>query len=209
VCLVCQTEDSDGKGRFLQSWIQVPRDREFQKFLEALKKATAKVKAAYMELPVAGGPSLVEHRERVYCYELYHQIRRTMKAGQCTIWGEPDKSGHAVKFGRLTPDFIFHRPGTMRNVAVVEVKSLNNARKKDICKDVKTLRKFLKKGYSGGVHLVYGDYQQNAIERFRKIHEQKLGRLTEGTLVLLWHKLDGEPAGVVCRHPAESGQSHA
>ena len=191
----------------------MPRDAQFQEFLEALIKATGKVKAAYMELPVAGREERV-YRERVYCYELYHQIRQDSEEDDpYVLWGEPDKSGHAlIGLGQVKPDFIFHKPRIMSNVAnvaVVEVKPIK-ARNEDIGKDVKTLLKFLKKGYSGGVHLVYGGYQGNAIERFREIHEQKSRRLTKGTLVLLWHKREGEPAEVVRRHPGEFlEESHA
>ena len=38
-----------------------------------LEEATASIASAYFRLPIDGGGPV--YRERVYCYELYHQMR--------------------------------------------------------------------------------------------------------------------------------------
>ena len=43
-------------------------------FIRCLTNATARVPEVYCQLPVAGEKSPI-YRERVYCYELYHQLR--------------------------------------------------------------------------------------------------------------------------------------
>jgi hypothetical protein len=40
---------------------------------DVLAEATAAIEARYFRLPIAGGDPI--YRERVYCYELYHQMR--------------------------------------------------------------------------------------------------------------------------------------
>ena len=65
-------------------------------------------------------------RERVFCYELYHQLRQILpKDDPITLHAEIDKRGH-IDFGpddRRNPDFIFHTPGTHKgNTLVIEVK---------------------------------------------------------------------------------------
>lgn len=71
-------------------------------------------------------------RERVFCYELYHQMRSRMQAQQIPevrIHGEIDKRGHRdfkTKHWK-NPDFIFHVPGIHEfNTLVVEVKGTLN-----------------------------------------------------------------------------------
>ncbi|MCC6968047.1 MAG: hypothetical protein IT391_17385 [Nitrospira sp.] len=66
------------------------------KFLAALKKATREVPQGYFQLPVAG-QTLPIYRERVYCYELYYQLRVALPDDfQFSLAGEVDKSGHPI-----------------------------------------------------------------------------------------------------------------
>lgn len=75
-------------------------------------------------------------RERVYCYELYHQLRLALPANFLyTLQGEVDKMGHPIITGGVKPDFILHKSGTMNdNFLVIEVKPLNNTRSRQIKK---------------------------------------------------------------------------
>lgn len=106
-----------------------------------LEAATAGVEAPYFRLKIHGGPSVF--RERVYCYELYHQMRKLWST-QNTFFlnGEVDKQAHPL-FQRLEaagakPDLLIHTPGdSAGNYAIIEVKhSLSD---KGIRKDLQTL----------------------------------------------------------------------
>ena len=100
-------------------------------FRALLVAATDKIHRTYFHLPIDGS-NLPIYRERVYCYELYHQLR--------TIWpddypfslgGEVDKSGHPLfrdhpKLRDAKPDLLVHQPGNMDgNLVVLEVKPVN------------------------------------------------------------------------------------
>jgi hypothetical protein len=94
---------------------------------DILLQATAAISGEYFLLPVHGADPV--HRERVYCYELYHQMRLRWPAPEdCTyrLNGEIDKGGHPY-FGservKPKPDLLVHVPGTGDNYAVIEVKS--------------------------------------------------------------------------------------
>lgn len=94
-----------------------------------IQYAMARVNANYIILKVAGGSS--KHRERVYCYELYHQMRCLQE--QCnlqeefTINGEIDKKGHPTIPHNFNPDFVMHEPGDdEKNICVIEVKIRRN-----------------------------------------------------------------------------------
>jgi len=108
-------------------------------FVGMLQKATAKVESRYFSVLVADAkkPSL---RERVYCYELYHQLRKIRKGRTLTLMGEMDKAGHLslVGFKRPVPDMILHLPGKHDlNQAALEVECRPD--KRHLTKDFKTL----------------------------------------------------------------------
>lgn len=161
-----------------------------ERFLELLLEATSLIPAVYFQLPVAGIREAIL-RERVYCYELYHQLRTLMAQeeifAKCVLSGEIDKQGHPV-IRRCSPDFVLHAPGWMRNFVVVEVKPITGS-DVGIRKDRRTIEYFLSEevGYSKGVHLVYGD---GAIDRFAAAWQ----RQPAGDIELLWHSRPGERA---------------
>jgi hypothetical protein len=111
-----------------------------------LLKASAKIDSIYFQLPVAGQNEL-EYRERVYCYELYHQWRTKWEVGfPFTLGGEVDKQGHPLIRENPKPDFLVHIPGIMINLLAVEVKS-KNTDTSQIIADLEKLtyfRKYLK-----------------------------------------------------------------
>ena len=101
------------------------------------------------------------HRERVYCYELYHQMR--LRIGDdypYTLHGEIDKRGHQFIehiFGQSpNPDFVVHMPGSMNNLAVIEVK-VSNCTPRQAQEDIEKIRKFCSLvGYTIGFFLLFG-----------------------------------------------------
>ncbi|MDR3404241.1 MAG: hypothetical protein P4L99_17210 [Chthoniobacter sp.] len=93
---------------------------------ETFLAATEAIEAIYFQVPVAGKENPV-YRERVYCYELYHQMRSRWPDIPQRITGEIDKGGHPWIYGddldRSKPDFTIHVPGKMGpNLLVMEVK---------------------------------------------------------------------------------------
>jgi hypothetical protein len=126
---------------------------------EILRAATAAIEMTYFRLNIDGGDPVF--RERVYCYELYHQMRMHW-TDRCpfVLNGEVDKSGHQIlkSWGadQAKPDLLVHTPGAMKgNYAIIEVKHrLNPA---GIRKDLNTLDLFVRKvGYQRAIYLIYG-----------------------------------------------------
>lgn len=130
-------------------------------FDEILMDAAAGIGDQYFQLPVASSDDLI-YRERVYCYELYHQMRvRWPEECPYSLGGEVDKAGHPLIRGNgldgLKPDFLVHVPGDMGgNYAVMEVKPANGS-PDGVAKDIETLKAFIENaGYERGLLLVYG-----------------------------------------------------
>ena len=100
--------------------------KDFNSFSRCLEKAGEKMEDShYFQIQFAGSNEL-KFRERVYCYELYHQLRNILgDEFRYKLDGEVDKEGHPFypKLGPKKPDLIVHVPHDMDwNLAVIEVK---------------------------------------------------------------------------------------
>jgi hypothetical protein len=168
------------------------REEDFDSFLGNLKKASVAISELhYFQLPVATKEGSEEvFRERVYCYELYHQLRLVLGDGyKYKLHGEVDKSGHEIIPGEKKPDFIVHDPGDMdNNLAVIEVKPVdveNHLQRLD--KDLGTLRIFGEKGkYYRAIMLVYGDGCTNLPPSIKSRVVERSNSL-ENRILLAWH----------------------
>lgn len=100
---------------------------ELQVFLTGLDTACEQISKDYFYFPVYSEKGTI-YRERVYCYELYHQLRLALRRGfKYVLSGEVDKRMHPVlsKEGEdhVIPDFLVHVPATMKNLLVWKLKA--------------------------------------------------------------------------------------
>ena len=146
-------------------------DDSLQKYVDLIKNALGNIDTKYFKMDIFGSSKKII-RERVFCYELYHQIRLCQKKSglnQLTLNAEPDKSGR-YDFDRENPDFIFHIPGTMdHNDIIIEVKG-DLSRIGAIEKDIHTLTNFVRNyEYRKGIYIIYGKCPERVKERIRGI----------------------------------------
>lgn len=124
--------------------------------IECIQRAICEIDQAYFHLQTTYEPSGIV-RERVFCYELYHQLRLQLgDENPVKLNGEIDKRGH-LDFAledRVNPDFVFHIPGTHEgNTIVCEVKGKITV---GILKDFRTLSTLISKyRYQVGVFILY------------------------------------------------------
>jgi len=146
-----------------------------------LRKATEAIEADYFHLHIDGGAPV--YRERVYSYELYHQMRARWPI-ECLfrLNGEVDKRAHPILrqrgVGALQPDLLVHGPGSMnRNHAIIEIKS-SDAGTGGIRKDLTTLATFMNSvNYERAIYLIYGsEINQALLARIVRI-SQNVDRL--------------------------------
>ena len=174
-----------------------------QKFQDLFLRATAAIPEKYFKLSVATNnenkPTSI-YRERVYCYELYHQMRTISPdyiLNGCLICGEVDKSGHPLKIKDCIPDFLVHHPGNMsNNLVIIEVKALKNS-SIEIEGDLEKLIIFQRDyHYIDGFYLFYGDNEKifNTIkENIRNLIREKWDN-DLCKIKLFHHKNHGIPA---------------
>jgi hypothetical protein len=127
--------------------------------IDLIKAALQNVEAGYFNLITTYEPSGIV-RERVFCYELYHQIRTLMTDDfSISLNGEIDKRGHVdfEKEHRKNPDFVFHTPGThIGNTIVIEVKGRLDYPDSEILGDFETLLTFVSRyWYESGIFILY------------------------------------------------------
>jgi hypothetical protein len=168
---------------------------------QLLTNATSAIGANYFQLPIDGSEDPI-YRERVYCYELYHQLRLIWPEDEgYELSGEIDKSGHPLIRGNdldnVKPDLLVHIPGNMKgNHTIIEVKPINAALS-GIAKDLGTLTAFRRYAdYQRGIYLFYGDGDiQIVVERIRKsILSDRQGKIDLDLIEVWLHPRVGEPA---------------
>jgi len=124
--------------------------------LQEILAASSQIAPHYFALPVADLPEPLL-RERVYCYELYHQLRLILpEDGRVVLTGEVDKARNpSFRERRCIPDLIFHEPGNHnQNQTVVEVEC--RVDRIPLRKDFRTFALFRQKGYRELILLLFG-----------------------------------------------------
>jgi hypothetical protein len=160
-----------------------------------LEQATAAIEPGYFHLNVDGGDPV--YRERVYCYELYHQMRMLWPEGTpFYLNGEIDKAAHPILTelgaGYAKPDLLIHRPGYMSgNYAIIEVKS-PGAQNDGIRADLEKLSLFITAvGYQRATYLLYGYEAARTLTRVQALAKQFVALAP----IELWvHSQPGSPA---------------
>ncbi|GAB2615299.1 hypothetical protein [Novilysobacter erysipheiresistens] len=153
--------------------------------LAALEQATEAIEAPYFLLPIAGRDLPIK-RERVYCYELFHQLRLALRDSQLTLTGEPDKRGHP-DFPPINPDFILHTPGGHEeNTAVVEVECRVGL--EHLIKDFRNLKTMRDRGYGTLVLLLFANSNVPWPKLAQAAREADIGL---GEIAVLLHRAPG------------------
>ena len=179
-------------------------EEDLNRFRHILADATGAVESHYFLLPVAdtqGGDPLLQYRERVYAYELYHQLRRRWPDWKYSLAGEVDKQGHPIVRGPdldgAKPDLLVHVPGKMnQNLAAIEIKAVRdggNILNFDAIKDdLKKLVAFRRGARYAAVFLIiFGE----RIERVIKYGQRcAAGGIEIGLVELYHHARPGERA---------------
>jgi hypothetical protein len=163
----------------MTGWIINVKEKNMrEKIIEMIQKSIGNIDSKYFKLETAYELNGIV-RERVFCYELYHQIRKYQDnhdINTITLNGEIDKRGNQnfEKSDRKNPDFVFHIPGQMEwNTSVIEVKGkLDDI--EGIIKDFNTLTLFVNKyNYLFGIFILYN----HSVDDLKMILKRKQGEI--------------------------------
>lgn len=169
-----------------------------------LAEATAGIGRDYFLLPVAdaeGGEPIMQYRERVYAYELYHQLRSRWPAEwEYSLAGEIDKRGHPIVRGGILdnskPDLLVHVPGRMdANLAVMEIKALRPdaypGEDEAFERDIQKLLAFRDIGYAASFFIAFGESPDRVLQCGRTL---SASGVPVNLVEFLHHHRAGEPA---------------
>jgi hypothetical protein len=155
-------------------------------YLDLIKTALSGITKDYFRLQTTYASSGIV-RERLFCYELYHQMRKLDPNPDILIHGEIDKSGHKhfEDEDKKNPDFVFHVPGTFEsNFLVVEVKG--NLDLEGIEKDFRTIATFIESyQYKAGVFILYNHSLNELIRRSGHILKDFKKRQSASSIYIL------------------------
>ena len=145
-------------------------------FLNKLQCACESIGKEYFTFQSAvENEGTMKYKERVYAYELYHQLRCNLYDRGYTLHGEYFKHKTPLIPNNIrgkSPDLIVHVPeSNSENLAVIEIKRVDPFYKSEVMKDLNKLSSFLNKPtcYKIGIELFFGEYDLNAFKR--KIEE--------------------------------------
>lgn len=146
-----------------------------RQYIDLVKTALSNIDPDYFSFPTASSQQPII-RERVFCYEFYHQMRVLMTEDSQLllrrVHAEIDKRGNR-DFDGENPDFVFHTPGIHeQDTLVVEVKAHIDGRD-EIEKDFRTLSTFIEKyGYQAGAFVLFGySFEDLMRERGQEVNE--------------------------------------
>lgn len=150
---------------------------DMDKYIELLLEATRNVSKEYFKVHPDARKSIEKHYERIFCYELYHQMRciqeKNSDLQEFTIHGELVKTAYEDNYGGGMPDFIVHVPGKQKNHIVVEVKTASGFTAEPILEDFKKLSLYVSRNhYKFGVFLWVNHDVEEFKEKLLKGHEK-------------------------------------
>jgi len=186
--------------------LELDVDEYYSKFLQYLLDASLNMDPKYFKLSVSYQD--YEYRERVYCYELYHQIRKIIEDDfPYALCGEVDKRGHEKieECGAIIPDFLIHNPGFMGpcdNLIIIEVKSIEGIEVGDanrgLIKDINKIKCMinLKNGYHKGIILVYGSGNTVRKQNIRTAFFENTQDIADD-IIIIYHENPLEQANII------------
>jgi hypothetical protein len=167
---------------------------ELIEFVDLFQKALDQVEDKYYGIDHQSNSLFARYDERVFCYEVYHQVRSLLDKFQgmhpdakspLYFQGELRKpiiradlaKEHGVKTlrRRYIPDFLWHSPGNFRHQRlIIEVKSSPSISFKPISDDLTKIQEFMTRyGYEMGMFLVVN----NSSDRMYRLLENPRNQL--------------------------------
>lgn len=174
-------------------------DEDIKFFIDRFKESIKKIDKNYFKLPYADMDSEEKevYLERVYCYELYHQLRLSLSGCfDYIVNGEVNKSHHDIIESDKMPDFIVHKTNQMKdNLVIIEVKRLHDINLSEnsssgFIKDMETLNLFVNEyNYKKGIQLIFG---KNESLKMKKVVDKFEYKTPDNDIDLIWNKEPGE-----------------
>jgi hypothetical protein len=178
----------------------------FDIFYSALFDAISKIHGQYYRVKLAYFNQTI-YREHVYCYELYHQLRKILGEDfPYSLSGEVDRASHPDIVERcleFKSDLLVHQPGIINDdsfLAIVNVFSLANAFRVSE-KLIENFNKMvcattLDGGYYRGIMLIYGDETKELDRGIYDIYKNYCRGCYDKIILLYHNSINDKPVHI-------------
>ncbi len=161
--------------------------------MEQFKKALTMIEEKYIDISMYQLPDK-RYRERVYCYELYHQLRKILTDDyKYMLDGELSKNAHPIiekGIGAKIPDFLIHYRSKMdHNLAIIEVKPIKSVNDSisNLKDDLDKIIDFIEIAeYRYGIMLIYSNGFDEINDKIVKTFKETAKEHSENVF-LMWH----------------------
>jgi len=152
-----------------------PKSWNLENCINFVVEAYLKMKRSYENISFNTSVSIPKYKERIFCYELYHQMRKIQESHNykfldfVKIEGERVKNDLKIpKKLKKVPDFIAHKPGSNNNYLVMEVKKASSP-KSGMENDLIKLKSFMDASlmlkYKYGIFFIFGREETSSKEK--------------------------------------------
>jgi len=175
-----------------------PKNWNHENWINFVVKAYKKIDRSYEDIYLNIFSNTSGNKERIFCYELYHQMRIIQEFCEydldfVKIEGERDKRDEQQKKFKKIPDFIIHQPRSNNNYLIMEVKKASST-PEDMKKDIKKLKLFMNLSSNGlnykyGIFLIFGNGDETTLSYSLSdiLRNNNIKRLIiDNRLIILW-----------------------
>lgn len=179
----------------------------FDIFNSALYEAISKIDKEYYKVRLAYFNQTI-YRENVYCFELYHQLRKIL-GDQYTyaLSGKVDKASHPDIVDRcleFQSDFLIHQPGVINqdaSLAIMYVCSLDSAFRYHEAMIEQFQRMScatnVRDGYHRGIMLIYGDDKTELDRGIYDLYKNYCREAYERVILLYHNQIGAKPVKII------------
>ncbi len=168
--------------------------KELERHKDKLMQSLIQVEPIYYATPTISGKTLT--LERIFAYELYHQLRNSYEYEQpYAINGEISKGISFCSGNETTvfPDLVIHQHGTTEgNAVAIEIKTDKDVSPSDLIHDLKKLKKYTDEGnlnYQLGILLIANlDFCSKLNSMRNEEEKQQILSLLNSPRIAVWNK---------------------
>jgi hypothetical protein len=179
----------------------------FDIFYTALNDAIVRIEKTFYNVKLVYFNQTI-YRENVYCFELYHQLRKLLADEYIySLSGKVDKASHPDIVERCLEfecDFLIHQPGVVSSeasLAIMNVCSLDTAFRyhETLIEKFKQMNcaTSVKDGYYRGIMLIYGNDKADLDRGIYDLYKNYCRDAYQRVLLLYHNKINEKPVKII------------
>ncbi|MFP3257195.1 MAG: hypothetical protein RXO36_05305 [Candidatus Nanopusillus acidilobi] len=152
-----------------------PKSWNLENWINFVVEAYLEMDRSYENISFNTSVSIPRYKERIFCYELYHQMRKIQESHNYEFLDFVKIEGERVKDDlnipkklKKVPDFLAHKPDSDNNYLVMEVKKASSPKRgmeNDLIKLISFMDASLMLKYKYGIFFIFGREETSSKEK--------------------------------------------